>query len=88
MGQISKKLTRRFTKWSGRFRQSTKNIPAAKDVRDVETLVKKGHDPLHAVYVSVQNITSMFAECVSVLPEMSPFYDVMGTLKGTGAYTG
>ena len=77
MGQISKKLNRRFTKWSVRFRQSAKDVPAAKDVRDVETLVKKGHDPLHAVYISVQNIASMFSECVSALPEMIAFYDVI-----------
>ncbi len=81
MGQISKKLTRRFTKWSGRFRQSAKSIPVAKNVRDVETLVKKGHDPLHAVYISVQNIASMFSECVSALPEMNAFYDVMAAAE-------
>ena len=77
MGQISKKLNHRLAKWSGRFRQSAKDVPAAADVRDVETLVKKGHDPLHAVYISVQNIASMFSECVSALPEMNAFYDVI-----------
>ncbi len=77
MGQISKKLARRFTKWSGRFRQAAKTVPIPEDVRDVETLVKDGHDPLHAVYASVQNITSVFAECVSVLPELEPYYDVI-----------
>ncbi len=45
MGQISKKLARRFTKWSGRFRQEARTIPIPKDVHDVETLVKDGHDP-------------------------------------------
>jgi len=74
MGQISKKRTRRFTKWSGQFRQEARTIPIPKDVHDVETLVKDGHDPLHAVYVSIQNITSVFAECVSVLPELGPYY--------------
>lgn len=77
MSQISKKLARRFTKWSRQFRQNAKTITIPKDVRDVEMLVKDGHDPLHAVYVSVQNIVSVFAECVSVLPELEPYDDVI-----------
>lgn len=77
MGQVSKALARRFTKWSGRFRQSASTVPIPQDVHDVETLVKDGHDPLHAVYISVQNIASVFSECVSVLPELKPFYDVI-----------
>jgi len=67
MGSISKKLGRRFSKWSGQFRRSVKTVLIPKDVRDVGTLVKDGHDPLHAVYISVQNITSVFSECVSVM---------------------
>lgn len=81
MGQISKKLARRFTRWGGQFRQQAKTIPIPKDVRDVGTLVKDGHDPLHAVYISVQNITSVFSECVSVLPELMPFYDVIAAAE-------
>jgi hypothetical protein len=81
MGQISKKLARRFTKWSGQFRQAAKTVPIPKDVRDVETLVKDGHDPLHAVYISIQNITSVFAECVSALPELEPYYDVIAAAE-------
>ena len=77
MGPISKKLARRFAKWSRQFRQGAKTIPIPKDVRDVETLVKDGYDPLHAVYISVQNITSVFAECVSVLPELELYNDVI-----------
>jgi hypothetical protein len=49
MGPISKKLSRRFAKWSGQFRRSAKTFPIPKDVRDVASLVKDGHDPLHAV---------------------------------------
>jgi hypothetical protein len=40
MGPISKKLGRRFAKWSGQFRRSARTVPIPKDVRDVETLVK------------------------------------------------
>ena len=81
MGQISKKLARRFTRWSGRFRQGARTISIPKDVHDVEALVKDGFDPLHAVYISVQNITSVFAECVSVLPELEPYYDVIAAAE-------
>ena len=81
MGQISKKLARRFTKWSGQFRQAARTVPIPKDVRDVETLVKDGLDPLFAVYASVQNIASVFSECVSVLPELEPFYDVIAAAE-------
>jgi hypothetical protein len=81
MGPISKKLARRFAKWSDQFWQEARTVHIPKDVRDVETLVKDGHDPLHAVYISVQNITSVFAECVSVLPELDPYYDVIAAAE-------
>ena len=81
MGPISKKLARRFTKWSDQFWQEARTVHIPKDVRDVETLVKDGHDPLHAVYISVQNITSVFAECVSVLPELEPYNDVIAAAE-------
>ncbi len=42
MSQISKKLARRFNKWSGQFRQSAKTVPIPKNVRDIEMLVKDG----------------------------------------------
>ena len=32
--------------------------------------MKEGHDPIHAVYIHVQNIASVFAENVSPLPEL------------------
>ena len=81
MGPISKKLARRFTKWSDQFWQEARTVHIPKDVRDVETLVKDGHDPLHAVYISVHNITSVFAECVSVLPELEPYNDVIAAAE-------
>jgi hypothetical protein len=81
MGPISNKLARRFTKWSDQFWQEARTVHIPKDVRDVETLVKDGHDPLHAGYISVQNITSVFAECVSVLPELEPYYDVIAAAE-------
>ena len=40
----------------------------------MQSLVAQGYDPLHAVYIAVQNITSVFGECVSVLPELKSYY--------------
>lgn len=81
MGPISKKLGRRFTKWSGQFRQRAKSIHIPKDLHDVQSLVNGGHDPLHAVYISVQNIASVFSECVSALPELEPYDDVIAAAE-------
>lgn len=39
-------------------------------VKDISTLIKEGFDPIHAVYVFMQNLTAFFAEGVSQLPEM------------------
>jgi len=81
MGQISKKLARRFGRWGGRFRQAARTIPIPEDMQDVATLVDDDLDPLFAAYASAQNITSVFSECVSVLPEMKPFYDVIAAAE-------
>ena len=55
-----------------------KSFHVPKDVHDVQSLVAQGYDPLHAVYIAVQNITSVFAECVSVLPELKSYYKTVG----------
>jgi hypothetical protein len=82
MGRISTKLKGRFAVWSRQYRQEMgklkKSFPVPKDVHDVQSLVAQGHDPLHAVYIAVQNITSVFSECVSVLPELKTYYKTVG----------
>lgn len=45
------------------------------DVKDVKELVEKGYDPLHAVYVSAQNIVSVLSEFLSDLPLFKAYYD-------------
>ena len=40
-------------------------------------------DPLHAVYVAVQNVTSVFAERVSVSPSSSPITGSSSTPRRT-----
>lgn len=72
MGEIGKKLHRRLA--------SVMNNPPANagkrrpgDVEDVETLVRDGVDPIHAVYAHRQQIDAHFAETVSQLPELEAF---------------
>ena len=78
MGPTSTKLKARFAKWANQYKQQTrkmaKSIPTIGDVPDLESLTKKGHDPLHSVYITVQNLTSVFAESVSGLPELKTYY--------------
>jgi hypothetical protein len=38
--------------------------------KDMETLIKEGYDPSHAVYIFMQQLTARFGEVVSHLPEM------------------
>ena len=82
MGRISKKLGARFKVWSSQYRKEIgklrKSFPIPKDVHDVQSLVAQGYDPLHAIYIAVQNIASVFAECVSVLPELKVYYKTVG----------
>jgi hypothetical protein len=40
------------------------------NVQDIQSLIKDGLDPIHAVYVFIQQMTARFAQCVSHLPEM------------------
>ena len=81
MGQVSKKLQARFGKVAGKVKaqieQEVGPPRLPKGVKDVPSLVKEGHDPIHSVYVHVQNITSVFAENVSVLPELSAYYKIV-----------
>lgn len=78
MGRISKKLKAGFKGWEGQYQQEMGNLKKSfhvpKDVNDVQSFVAEGYDPLHAVYIGVQNITSVFAECVSALPELKLYY--------------
>jgi hypothetical protein len=84
MGQISAKLIKRL----GTSRKLTAELRRGSgSIRDALNALKQGQtarsrrgealDPLHAVYVAVQNFSSVFAERVSVLPEFDPYYRVV-----------
>jgi len=45
-------------------------------VKDVKQFIDDGCDPLHAAYAAMQNLVSLFAESISVLPELKAYYDI------------
>ena len=68
MGCISKQLEDRLRNSRSYFRQLTEqasevtgSIRIPKDVKDIKECVDMGFDPVHAAYVSVQNLVSSFA---------------------------
>jgi hypothetical protein len=60
------------------LRREADSIQAALDALKQGAKARLSHgvalDPLHAVYVAVQNFTSVFAERVSQFPEFRPYY--------------
>ncbi len=81
MGQISEKLRKRLSrsrKLVGELRKEAVSIENALDAVKQATTGRSSQgeplDPLHAVYVAVQNVTSLFAERVSGYPEFKPYY--------------
>ena len=81
MGKVSKRLRSRFAKVAGRIKQQMakqSGLPAIPGtVPDVPSLVQDGHDPIHALYLHVQNVTSVFSENVSQLPEFGQYYRIV-----------
>jgi len=83
MGLISSKLCKRFLAEKERkvipFSElvETKKLVSVlkKTMKTPEDL--KGYDPVHALYISVQNMASLFAEQVSILPEMKEYSRIM-----------
>jgi hypothetical protein len=78
MGDISKKLHRRMEKdfkhqpTKAPKRRPGESLPGG--VRDIQSLIKDGLDPIHAAYAFIQQMSSMFAEGVSQLPEMKAYF--------------
>ncbi len=74
MGNYAKRLHRKLaSKASDLPTEEPKRRPGELlpgGIKDLETLIKDGLDPIHAVYVFMQNFTAHFAEVVSWMPEM------------------
>ena len=88
MGCISKQLADRLRNSRSYFRQLTEraseiasSIRIPKDVKDIKECVDMGFDPVHAAYVSVQNLVSFFAESVSTFDEFEPYYEIAGAAQ-------
>jgi hypothetical protein len=82
MGEISKKLHRRLALRADKLptKEPTRRPgdPLPGGIKDMETMIKEGFDPIHAAYAFVQQITSHFAEVVSALPEMKKYLELAG----------
>jgi hypothetical protein len=81
MGQTSKRLHARLRKLApplhlgGGVRRGRADIPS------IEAWISEGMDPVHAAYAFVQNISSVFAEVVSQLPEMKAYARIAGAAE-------
>jgi hypothetical protein len=69
----SKKLHTKLTKMAAPLMLPTGPQQGRATMPNLEKLIEQGFDPVHAIYVFVQNISSFFAESVSHLPEMKAF---------------
>ncbi len=77
MEEIGKRLRRRLSKNTKNLATKTPNRrpgePLPGNIKDVQTLIDDGLDPVHAAYASIQQISSHFAELASDWPELAPF---------------
>jgi hypothetical protein len=80
MGEVSKRLRRRLTKLAppGIEVAPPKGWRPKEPAPDIPGLIAAGFDPIHAVYIFVHRITSVFSETVSRLPEMRAYADEVG----------
>ncbi len=53
----------------------------AEGIADAEEMIEQGMDPVHVPYACVQNLTSYFAEGISVLKEMQAYYDIAASAE-------
>ena len=80
MGKISAKVISQIRK-SMKFTHERKIVSLSdflrpKDVKTGEELIKMGYDPIHAAYVSAQNLLSYFSEMISGLPPLDEFWEI------------
>jgi hypothetical protein len=82
MGEISKRLHHKLaSKNHGLPIKAPKRRvgePLPGNVKDVQTLIKDGYDPVHATYIYIQQISSLFAEGASQLPELKEYAKLVG----------
>lgn len=84
MGQISGRLLTQLMNARNQqvvsLRDYMKGVKHAQEqqgtVNTVPQLLKKGYDPLHAIYVSAQNFVSLISEELSNFSELNPFIKI------------
>jgi hypothetical protein len=80
MGEISRRLHRKLTKLAplGDMTRPPKGWRPKYPAPDIPKLIAEGYDPVHAAYIFVHHITSVFSENVSRLPEMRAYAEEVG----------
>ena len=75
MGEISKRLHRKLTALvsPGDKTRPAKGWRFKEPTPDIPKLIAAGYDPIHAAYIFVHHITSVFSENVSRFPEMRTY---------------
>jgi hypothetical protein len=83
MGEISRQLRGKLKAMASNVLvpRSNKGLKPFPDVPDIARLIAEGMDPVHAAYIFVQHIASVFAENVSQLPEMRTFTKEVGSAE-------
>jgi hypothetical protein len=83
MGEISKRLHRKLTALvpPGYKTRPLKGWRTETPVPNIAKLIREGFDPVHAAYIVVQNLTSVFSENVSQLPEMRTYAKEVGSAE-------
>ena len=85
MGKVSQRLADRFRRnqrVADQFRRQMKQAGRqSEDVEAIDHLIDSGYDPMHATYVVAQNLTSLFAEEVSVFSEFKEYLELAGSAQ-------
>ena len=75
MGFIGRKL-------AGRLDRNTRALlDLRRQIREAQARTDWTPDPVHSAYVCVQNLTSIFAEAVSPMHELRPYYDLAASAE-------
>ncbi len=85
MGRISNKILKNLEEFKqeklidlSEYREGQKlGKEYADSISDPIDLVDKGYDPVHAAYVTTQNMLSVFAEQISGHPAMKKYHKLM-----------
>jgi hypothetical protein len=80
MGEISRRLHRKLTTLAppGDKTRPPEGWRPQTPAPDIPKLIAEGYDPVHAAYIFVHHITSVFSENVSRLPEMRTYAQEVG----------